>query len=279
MWNRDCEDIDARPVRRAHVSKRGLVRTCVAILLIGVSAGPVQAQGASSVTSRGLYASRDSLVLQAESAQRQAKDASKSAAEREYHRAEEWTLRHRLEAGDFSVGDRIVLTVAGEAALADTFTVRTGPSLDLPGLPPITLMGVLRSELEDHLRTELSRYFRQPSVRAVPLLRVAVMGQIGRPGYYDVPADMRLSDVLMAAGGPSGNADLNRSELRRADDELYSAKHVRTALSEGMSLDLLNLRSGDEFFVGERRQMKWGSLLQVASILTGIIALIGQLGS
>ena len=252
---------------------------CVAVLLICVGAGHVQAQGAPGVASRGLYASRDSLVLQAEAAERVARDPSRGAVEREYHRSEGWTLRHRLEAGDFTVGDRIIVTVVGEAALADTFTVRTGPSLELPGLPSITLVGVLRSELEDHLRTELSRYFRQPSVRAVPLLRVAVMGQIGRPGYYDVPADMRLSDVLMAAGGPSGNADLNRSELRRADDALYSAKHVRTALSDGMSLDLLNLRSGDEFFVGERRQMKWGSLLQVASIVTGIIALIGQFGS
>ena len=32
-------------------------------------------------------------------------------------------------------------------------------------------------------------------------MRIGVLGGVIRPGYYDVPAQMLLSDVVMNAGG------------------------------------------------------------------------------
>ena len=60
-------------------------------------------------------------------------------------------IERRLSSGDFSVGDQISLQVIGETSLTSTFTVDPGPSLMLPDMPLISLAGVLRSELDDHL--------------------------------------------------------------------------------------------------------------------------------
>ena len=47
-----------------------------------------------------------------------------SAALRQRSRLESTQVKERLNAGDFQVGDRILLRVEGEQALSDTFVVQ-----------------------------------------------------------------------------------------------------------------------------------------------------------
>ena len=262
--------------RTRRIARAALVLLTPCALLVPEHEARAQEVG-STVASRS-FASRSTIEQQARVAELAFAEASAPRA-KELHRAEAWLLRQRLEKGDFMVGDRIVLAVRNEPTMTDTFTVRPGPVLELSRLPAISLAGVLRSELQQHLTAELGRYMREPVVTAVPLVRVAVMGQVGRPGYYHVPADMLLTDLLMAAGGPGGNADLRRSEIRRGENDLFSSRDVRVALSDGMSLDALSLRSGDEFHLLERRNVDWGSLFRIVTITSGVISLIARFTS
>lgn len=56
--------------------------------------------------------------------------------------------------------------VAGQGNLTGSFQVESGSSVHLPDIPAGSLSGVLRSEIETYLRTELSRYLRNPDVTA-----------------------------------------------------------------------------------------------------------------
>jgi hypothetical protein len=87
-----------------------------------------------------------------------------------------------------------------------------------------------------------------------------------------VPADMLLSDLLMSAGGPAGTADLRKAELRRGTERLIAARDVQTALADGISLDDLHLRSGDEFNVPEKRNTNWTNVMQAAAVVTGLVS-------
>src|SRR6267378_7914578 len=93
-------------------------------------------------------------------------------------------------ATPFQVGDRILLHVQGDSALSDTFTVVAGPALRLPAIGEISLAGVRRSDLEAHLTRELGRFLKDPVVQARALIRVSVLGEVVRPGYYAVPVDL-----------------------------------------------------------------------------------------
>ena len=266
-------------------ARRSARLTCVALATVvcalGASAIAAQepsAQEPSASAARGVFATRAELEALATAAERAANDADLPAGERGQLRGEAFVLRYRLEQGDFAVGDRIVIDVAGEATLTDTFTVRSGPVVQMANLPPISVAGVLRSELDSHITTELGRYLQRPSIRVVPLLRIAVMGQVGNPGFYYVPADILLSDVLMLAGGP-GDADLKRSQIRRGDDALLSSQHFAIAVAEGLSLDALSLRSGDEVLLKERRRLSLGSMWQVMTVVSAVIALVARFGS
>jgi protein involved in polysaccharide export with SLBB domain len=168
-------------------------------------------------------------------------------------------IRERLEEGDFKVGDRIVLRLEGIRAdpAPDTLRVEEGPALDIPNLGVIPLEGVLRSELEEHLTEELSRFIRDPTVTAHSLIRLSVQGAVGVPGFYVFPSEMLLSDVLMQAGGPASSADLEDVRIRRGEELLMDGSEVQMALDEGRSLDQLGLQAGDEITIPQEPQQTW----------------------
>jgi protein involved in polysaccharide export with SLBB domain len=177
--------------------------------------------------------------------------------------------RQRLANGDFHIGDRIALFVQGEPALTDTVAVRDGLILHLPNIPDISLHGVLRSELRTYLTTELGRYLRNPVIRAIPLVRVAVLGPVGRPGFYSAPADELLTDLVMQAGGPTSSADINKTIVRRATVTVRPKEQVQLAMKRGETLDQLDVRPGDEIVVGEKPPS--GHTVQIIGVISGLV--------
>ena len=189
---------------------------------------------------------------------------------------ERQTVETRLREGDFQPGDRISLVVLGDSSLSDTFTVRPGRTLLLPNIPEIQMQGVLRSEFPAFITCKLKQYLRDPQVTATALIRLAVLGSVGRPGFYVVPATTLASDVLMAAGGPGQQGDIGKAVVRRGSVPVIDARQMRQAFADGASLDQLNLHSGDELVVGEKSGGVKGALRtagMISGILLGIFAL------
>lgn len=163
-------------------------------------------------------------------------------------------VRQRLEQGDFRTGDRVVLAVRGEPDLSDTLTVTSGGTLDLPQIGPVSLDGVLRSELQAHLRDVLSEYLRDPDVRAQALIRVAVLGAVDAPGFYTLPASALLEETLMAAGGPASTADIESIRIQRGEGVVWEGELLQRAIVEGKTLDQLSLQAGDRIIVPDEGQ-------------------------
>lgn len=167
----------------------------------------------------------------------------------------------QTRATPFQVGDRILLRVERDSALSDTFTVVTGPALRLPNIGEISLAGVQRADLEAHLTRELGQYIKNPVVQARALIRVSVVGEVTRPGFYAVPIDLVLPDALMLAGGATQDARVDRLEIRRDNASLWSGSRLQTAIARGATLDELGVRAGDRIEVprGQRAdsESKW----------------------
>jgi polysaccharide export outer membrane protein len=153
--------------------------------------------------------------------------------------------------------------------LNDTFAVRTGRVLVLPNFPAIPMEGVLRSEVQDYLSGKIAQYIRNPTVTVEPLVRVSLLGSVNRPGFYTIRADALASEAIMAGGGPSGNADISKTVIRRNGQEVRSREQVQAAFARGVSLDELNLQPGDEIVVGERRDVR--SQIGLIGAITGAI--------
>jgi polysaccharide export outer membrane protein len=174
---------------------------------------------------------------------------------------------------DFQVGDRILLLVEGDSALSDTFTVVAGPALRLPAIGEISLAGVRRADLETHLTRELSRYVRDPVVHARALIRISVLGEVVRPGFYAVPLDLVLADALMVAGGPTQDAKVDRLRILRSQSSVWSGTRLQAAIARGATLEELGVRAGDAIDVpGGRRDT--GSTWRVAGLILTAVATV-----
>ena len=220
--------------------------------------GRPQSQSQAQVQGVGIHSpSRRELEARAAELERQPGRQREAAA-----------LRARLREGDFQVGDVIVLRVAGVAQFSDTFPVRAGRVLELPEVPPISLTGVLRSELQPYLRRQIARYVIDPNVEAHSLVRVAVAGAVHSPGYYQVRPDALVSDAVMRAGGLAESGDATKVSVRRGGRTIISERQLRGSMVMGATLDDLNVRAGDELHVGARPQRNW---LEVVRTLTYVV--------
>jgi protein involved in polysaccharide export with SLBB domain len=176
-------------------------------------------------------------------------------------------IRQRLTEGDFIPGDRIQLVVVGDSAFSGSFSVRPDTTIELPNINPISLHGVLRSELDSYLDTQLRRYMTNPDVQARSLVRLAVVGEVARPGFYDLPPDAAASEVIVAAGGLSAAGDPQRTVIRRSNQTLYTKYQVREFYIDGSSIDGIGLRTGDQFNVGRRSST---NVLPILAAVTGV---------
>ena len=212
---------------------------------------------------------REELLASVAQAERLAGEEQKNQATREAALRRAQHIQMRLRDGDFHAGDHVALFVEGEQALTDTFPVREGDVLDLPTLGVIPLRGVLRSELESYLTARIARYIRNPSVHATPLVRIVVLGAVIRPGFYFARPDQSLSDAIMLAGGPTATADLARSFVRRGNAITWATEGIRSVLSAGMTLDDIEIQSGDEIVVAEAKHFNWSVVSQVLTAMVG----------
>ena len=233
------------------------------ILIVLAFPYPGEAQTSLRWDPQGLQMERHELVALLAELEGVAASTAYSGRLRDGAERDADVIRSRLDAGDFRIGDQVTLRVEGEPELTGDFPVEGGPRINLPGLAAIPLAGVLRSELELHLAKELGRFIQNPVIRAEPRVRVSVLGAVGSPGFFTVPADMLLSELLMFAGGPAGNANLDDMRIERVGDRLWEGDELRVVLAEGRTLDQLNLRGGDEVIIPQRSTTSiWGPVIR-----------------
>lgn len=188
--------------------------------------------------------------------------------------AEAALIRSRLDHGDFQIGDRVLVTVEGAGGLSDTLMVEAGPKLPIPQLGELSLQGVLRSELVPRLKAHVDDYLKLATVRATPMVRLAVLGNVSKPGFYYTFADVPISDALMAAGGPTGDADVGKIQVRRGSRVILNPARMRSAMTSGLSIDTLHMLAGDEIHVGRKRQFDTGMVISIAGLIVGVIAAV-----
>lgn len=184
-------------------------------------------------------------------------------------------LKSRLSEGDLQPGDQVILSVQGEKELSDSFTVSANRYITLPAIVDVSLRGVLRSEVENHIATEIRKYLKNPVVHVRTTIRVSVLGAVGRPGFYQLPSEAMVGDAIMLAGGPAGGIDPAKTRVQRSGTEIVGREAFSQALTDGKTLDQMNLQAGDEIIVGGSRTATAGrnTLGVILPVLTGVAGL------
>ena len=266
---------------------RIIARTCLLAATLALAGGVAEAAAqmptgtsARRWDPRGLQATRAELEEMLEQLEETARSSAYSSTLRDHARAEAEIIRNRLEEGDIRVGDRIMLRVEREQ-FPDDLMVVAGRKVILPQIGEIPLDGVLRSELQEHMREHIGRYIRDPVVHARSLIRVQVRGAVRNPGYFMAPSDLLLEDAIMLAGGPAGNARTDRLRIERGRNPIWQGERLQAAMLEGRTLDQLSIRAGDDIVVPADRSRfaPLRNVMVVVSSLASIALLANRLGA
>lgn len=185
-------------------------------------------------------------------------------------------VRRRLEEGDFRVGDQFVVTIRTDVVRADTASVRDSLLVAIANLPDVSLRGVLRAELNDRMSAHVARFLRDATVRTNVLTRVQIVGAVGRPGFYLASPDRPISDLLMIAGGPAVDAKLDELEVNRSGRKILSAKDSKRAIKDGRTIEQIDMQSGDEVVVPQKRRINWQAILSVIGVATTLFFAVVQ---
>lgn len=161
-------------------------------------------------------------------------------------------------------GDVLEVSVWGFPDLTRTLAVRPDGRISLPLVGEVQAAGRTAEELQRELTRRFGLYVRNPQVavivREFRRVRVSVVGQVGRPGVFELLPPVRVLDALSSAGGLLESADRKAARLIRADGTV-------------LHLDLERAEQGDP---AHNPLLETGDALVVPEDVTGFVYVLGE---
>jgi polysaccharide export outer membrane protein len=152
-----------------------------------------------------------------------------------------------LSAYRLGPGDRLRITVFGEATLTGEYQVTDDGSVAFPLIGNVPAAQGPLVALRDVIQTRLAAgYVKDPrvSVEVMTYRPYYILGEVNKPGQYPFVVGLRLDQAVAAAGGFTYRANMGKVFLRRADDN-----GERTVDLRRQNVTIL---PGDTLRIGER---------------------------
>lgn len=163
-------------------------------------------------------------------------------------------------------GDVINISVMPAEEFSKEVTVQPDGTIEIPLLGSIKAQGLKADELQKVLTAKFSKYVSNPTitvnVRKFSSSRVAAIGQVNQPGYYEFREGMRLLDLVAQAGGPQDWAKTSQVRIyRRVKGEGGSSTEqlIKADLESVLEGDMeknIGLASGDIVYIPRRNYSK-----------------------
>ena len=152
------------------------------------------------------------------------------------------------------VEDVLEVVVFGNPDVSRTVTVRPDGMISLPLIGEVAAAGQTPEQLRQQLARLFASFVRNPQVtvivRELHKVRVSVLGQVTRPGVYELTQGATVLDALAAAQGLAADAGLGEARLMRGGDPPVIVDLERLLLQGELALNL-PLLPGDALVIPE----------------------------
>lgn len=151
------------------------------------------------------------------------------------------------------VGDQIVVDVYGVSDLTKRLKVTPEGDIRFPNLGPVKISGLTIEDAKVKITRALTKIYPgiangsvsvQISVGQIRSIRVTLIGEIKRPGNYDISALSTLMNALYASGGPNDIGSFRNIELVRNGKSIAIFDLYDFLLKSDLTKNLL-LQDGD----------------------------------
>jgi protein involved in polysaccharide export with SLBB domain len=149
-------------------------------------------------------------------------------------------------------GDALSIDLWGGVSRRFYRSVDRSGRLSLPEVGPVLVAGKSLAEVQESVQKTLRAQFRDVSadvsLSRLRTIRVYVVGDVAKPGAYDVSSLSTPLNALFAAGGPTGRGSLRILKHYRGS-ELVQDVDVYDLLLHGVKGGMQRLESGDTVMV------------------------------
>jgi protein involved in polysaccharide export with SLBB domain len=116
-------------------------------------------------------------------------------------------------------GDELQVRIWGQVEADLRVIVDRSGQIYIPQVGQVSVAGIHYGELEQHLKTEISKIFRNFSltvnVGRLRSIQVLVVGNARYPGTYTISSLSTLVNAIFASGGPGPQGSLRHIQVRR----------------------------------------------------------------
>ena len=154
------------------------------------------------------------------------------------------------------VNDLLEISVYEESDLAKTVRVDANGAISYPLIGNIEVKDLTAKELESKITDLLSRDYLinpQVSVFIKEYAKISILGQVAKPGAYELKTGLTVVDAIALGGGFTEKANVNSVKLVRIkgkDKETINVD-VNEIVSKGHKEKDIALEPGDLIIVGE----------------------------
>ncbi|MBI5209996.1 MAG: polysaccharide biosynthesis/export family protein [Elusimicrobia bacterium] len=163
-------------------------------------------------------------------------------------------MREAEAAVPVGPGDVIAIKVFPVEEYSREVTIQPDGKIELPLIGALQVKGMAAREIQSLLESKYAKFVAGPkvtlNVRRFTGRRVAILGQVGAPGYYEYRDGMKLLELVSLAGGVRDLAKpSNTVILRQAGDKGQVVKVNLAAIMRGELDRNVALQPGDTVHV------------------------------
>lgn len=150
-------------------------------------------------------------------------------------------------------GDRLGIYMSGSAEPVQyDVTINVEGKLFIPSVGALSVAGLTLDGFRDLLNKKIARYYANYDMDILLLspkfVRVAIVGEVERPGYYDLNALNTMVEAVIKAGGPTLRGSLRNIQLFR-NNQCQAVLDLYAFLIQGEAFKQPLLQTGDRIFV------------------------------
>ncbi len=182
-----------------------------------------------------------------------------------------------LSADDIiTPGKGFRITVFNHEELSGEFFVHEDGYLYLPLIDTVYVNGLSFLDARERILNRYKEYLKSPNIIILPIFRVSVLGEVKKPGIYNISGFENLGEIIALAGGVTDKANPGGVRIIRNGKVIAKVnifKEDREALqAKGVII------SPQDVIVVPRRFLptlqEWSILISTALTITTIINLI-----
>src|ERR1700686_1711300 len=149
-------------------------------------------------------------------------------------------------------GDELQIKIWGQVQASLRVIVDRSGQIYVPQVGQVSVAGVHYGELEQHLKSEVSKIFKNFNLTAnigrLRSIQVTVVGNARYPGTYTISSLSTLINAIFAAGGPGPQGSLRHIQVRR-DGATITDFDFYDLLIKGDKTKDVRLQPGDVLYI------------------------------